>query len=69
MIEEPTERADRIAAEVRRWYERNRETWWQRSRFNPRGRRWETSADEFMLGLIDTVFTASEPLPPPSKDP
>jgi hypothetical protein len=44
MIEEPTARADRIAAEVRTWYERNRETWWQRSRFNPHGRRWECSA-------------------------
>lgn len=59
MEEDPTERADRVAAEVRTWYERNRETWWQRWRFNPRGRVWERgAADEFMLGLIEAVRAA-----------
>jgi hypothetical protein len=43
---DPTARADRIAANMRAYYEQHRETWWQRFR-----RRGDT-ADNFMLGLL-----------------
>jgi hypothetical protein len=48
--DEPTAMADEIAAYARSWYEKNRETWWQR-----RGKRWEIVADNFMLSFIDEV--------------
>lgn len=56
---EPTARGDQVAADVRKWYERHRETWWERCRGNPRGRRWEWAADEFMLRLVDVAVAAT----------
>lgn len=46
---EPTSDGDAVADYVRQWYERNRETWWDR--YWRRG----DNADEFMLGLINEV--------------
>lgn len=46
---EPTAQGDEIAAYVREWYERHRESAWRR------WRRREDTADEFMLGLIAEV--------------
>lgn len=53
---DPTARGDEIAGYVRVWYERHRETWWERSWLNPRGRLFnEGLADEFMLAFIGEV--------------
>jgi hypothetical protein len=46
---DPTTLGDLVADEVRRWYEANRETWWERRKL--RG----GVADEFMLALINEV--------------
>lgn len=48
-LTDPTTIGDAIADEVRRWYEANRETWWERL--------WRRDgvADEFMLALINEV--------------
>jgi hypothetical protein len=60
---DPTSRGDGVASEVRKWYERHRESWWDRHRFLP----WYSSpdrsgehADEFMLRLISVVIAADE---------
>lgn len=53
---DPTSRGDIIARVVRDWYERNRETWWDRHRFvAPSPDRDGTHADEFMLRFIGKV--------------
>lgn len=51
--DEPTARGDEIADYVRRWYELNRESWWDRHR--PGADRRGLHADEFMLGFIQEV--------------
>lgn len=56
LSDEPTARADDIADAVRQWYERHRETWWDRHW--PLGAGPDRSgvhADEFMLRLISVV--------------
>lgn len=53
MPDDPTSRADEDAAEMRSWYERNRERWWQR--IWPWSDRSGWHADEFMLRLIAEV--------------
>lgn len=46
--EDPTSKGDRIAAEMRAFYEANRPRWWQwRER-----KRWKITADNLMLGLL-----------------
>lgn len=58
---EPTARGDLVAEKVRRWYEANRESWWDRHHVNFLGRspdRDGTHADEFMLRLIGAVYQA-----------
>lgn len=52
---DPTARGDAIAEYVRAWYELNRETWWERSRYNSRGRHWLWAADNFILSFISEV--------------
>lgn len=47
---DPTSAGDMRAALMRRWYERNRETWWDRHR--PSADRKGTHADEWMLRLM-----------------
>lgn len=51
---DPTSRGDEVAASVRRWYEANRESWWDRHK--PSADRHGTHADEFMLRLIAAVY-------------
>jgi hypothetical protein len=54
---EPTSDGDAVAEYLRVWYEAHRESRWERSKWNTRGRRWEGPwADEFMLGLINEVY-------------
>lgn len=61
---DPTSRGDLIAEKVRRWYEANRETWWDRHRiFAPSPDRDGTHADEFMLRFIGAVYQADEETP------
>lgn len=58
---EPTYRGDLLAEKVRRWYEANRESWFDRHKVNPLGRdpdRYGTHADEFMLRFIGAVAQA-----------
>lgn len=55
---DPTARGDIIASVVRDWYERNRETWWQRHKPGIMGVGPDRSgehADEFMLRFIGKV--------------
>lgn len=53
---EPTADGDSAAEYLRVWYEAHRETQWERSKFNPRGRRWEGPwADNLMLGLMNEM--------------
>jgi hypothetical protein len=51
---DPTQRADEIAQEMRDYYESNKPIhWWQRRR------KWEkATADELMLGLLDVAGRA-----------
>jgi hypothetical protein len=51
--QEPTARGDEIAAEVRTWYEANRESWWDRHRPGADRKGWH--ADEFMLSFVNEV--------------
>lgn len=48
---DPTSAGDMRADLMRRWYERNRETWWDRHR--PSADRKGIHADEWMLGLMN----------------
>lgn len=65
---DPTARADAVAAEVRRWYEANRETWWQRHAPVLLGGTYvEGCADNFILGLVAEVRRADERLGLPSE--
>jgi hypothetical protein len=50
---EPTADGDSAAEYLRRWYETNRETWWDRRRCPPLNNPW---ADNLMLGLYDEVL-------------
>ncbi len=52
---EPTADGDAVAEYLRVWYEANREGWWERSRYNPNGRRWTVCADNLMLGMVNEV--------------
>jgi hypothetical protein len=55
---DPTSRGDIIASVLRQWYERNRETWWDRHKPGIMGAgpdRAHVHADEFMLALINKV--------------
>ena len=63
---DPTTRGDLIAEEVRRWYEANRETWWQRHKPGIYGAAPDRSgvhADNFILGLIQAVYAADASVP------
>lgn len=56
---DPTAHADNVAMEVRKWYEANRESWWERH--SPWG--WlhnRDKADNFMLGLCQVVRDADK---------
>jgi hypothetical protein len=53
---DPTSRGDAVAREVREWYERNRESWW--NRLTSSAARKGIVADDFMLGLINAVHEA-----------
>ena len=58
---DPTTRGDCVAEAVRSWYERNRETWWQRHRPGIWGSapdRAGVHADNFILRLISAVNAA-----------
>lgn len=60
---DPTSRGDIIAERVRSWYERNRETWWERNNPGIWGSapdRAGVHADNFILELISAVNRASE---------
>lgn len=55
---DPTARGDLVASLVRHWYERNRESWWDRHKPGIIGAGPDRSgehADEFMLRLIGFV--------------
>jgi hypothetical protein len=53
---DPTSRGDMEAAIIREWYERNRETWWNRIwPFGAGPDRTGLHADEFMLRFIGEV--------------
>jgi hypothetical protein len=56
---EPTADGDETARCLRLWYEARRETAWERSKINPRGRAWEYAADNLMLGLIIEIHRIS----------
>lgn len=56
--DDPTARGDQIAEEMRDYYEAHRETWWQRSRFNPNRFAVGLVADNLMLGLMDVYREA-----------
>ena len=59
---DPTSVGDEIADYVRYWYERNRETWFDRHQINPFGAATDRSgvhADEFMLRFIGEVGRVS----------
>lgn len=49
---DPTADGDAAAEYLRRWYETNRETWWDRYKRQPLNNPW---ADNLMLGLINEV--------------
>lgn len=49
---EPTSDGDEEARCLRVWYEAHRETWWERSTWNMKGRHWEWAADNLMLGML-----------------
>lgn len=57
---EPTSAGDNFASYLRQWYEAHRETWWERSRFNSRGRQWEWASDNLMLGMMEEVRRIEE---------
>ena len=60
---EPTSDGDEAARCLRAWYEAHRETRWDRSNWNIKGRLWEGGlADEFMLGLAQEVLRINEEL-------
>lgn len=55
---DPTSRGDEVADYVRRWYEINRESWFDRHQINPFGSATDRSgvhADEFMLRFLGEV--------------
>jgi hypothetical protein len=57
--DDPTSRGDEIAMYARRWYEENRESWWERHRpGSPVKDR--TIADNFMLRFVQEVRTILE---------
>ena len=65
---DPTARGDEIATKVRRWYEANRETWWDRYcgpgwPVGPGTDRSGAHADEFMLRFIQAVHDAEKDTP------
>lgn len=70
--DDPTERGDEVAYQMRDYYEANRPLrWWQKR--NPPGS-WGATADNLMLGLRNIVLNAERglcsgrPAPPPSRD-
>jgi hypothetical protein len=56
MASDPTSAGDEVAAIVRRQYEANRESWWDRHK--PSADRHGAHADEFMLWLVQVVHAA-----------
>ena len=50
---DPTSIGDTIAEDARRWYEANRESWWDRHRPGADREGWH--ADEFMLAFCAEV--------------
>lgn len=56
---EPTARGDDVAGEVRQWYERHRESWFDRhSPFGVNRKHGSAFADEFMLRLVAVAVAA-----------
>lgn len=53
---DPTSCGDMVAEELRRWYERNRESWWARHSRNADRR--GGHSDGFMLRLLNAVEEA-----------
>jgi hypothetical protein len=54
-MRDPTALGDEFADRLRQWYEKNRETWFERHHWNILGvdpDRYGTHADEWMLGFI-----------------
>lgn len=51
---DPTSRGDMQADLLRRWYEANRETWWDRHR--PGADRKGGHADEWAIGLMNEAY-------------
>jgi hypothetical protein len=63
---DPTARGDMIADKVRRWYEANRESWWDRHKPGIIGAAPDRSgahSDEFMLRFINAVHQADREVP------
>lgn len=66
MAMDPTARGDMHADLMRRWYEANRESWFDRHQIDPLGSATDRSgvhADEFMLRLIGAVYETAKRLP------
>ena len=60
---DPTTRGDLVAETVRAWYEKNRETWWDRHRpgiFGAAPDRAGVHADNFILELIQAVHRTED---------
>ena len=55
---DPTSRGDMCAELMRRWYEDNRENWWDRL-----GRR-EECADNFAIGMMNEAAADQETIGP-----
>ena len=54
---DPTSRGDMVADLMRRWYEANRETWFERhGLFGTNRKHGSALADEFMLGLMNEAY-------------
>jgi hypothetical protein len=55
---DPTARTDEIARHMRDYYEKHRESWWDRWR-----KPWRVSADNLMLGLLSVAQEVDRDLP------
>lgn len=52
---DPTSYSDELAWELRKYYEQNRESWWDRRSEIGRLRRRGVIADDLMLGLLGVI--------------
>lgn len=65
-IHDATSRSDAINSDLREWYEKNRETWWQRhAPFQLGGSRLPGCADSFMFCLVEEVDRLRAKYTPP----